>query len=247
MYNKNSIMLIIFSHWCEIKVRCFYLFVSFSFTLVVSYLYSEVIMYVCTLPFTERFEDKKFIFTSLSEGFSSCLLISINFSLIFTLVLTISMVFSFLIPGLYKKEFYVLKLGLKLSSANLLGAFLFVHFLILPSIIKFFGYFEFSRLFELSLEAKIFDYLDLISKCFFWVSLSFQLPLLIFMFLYLNVINVNSIIKKRKEFIFIFCILGALFSPPDIFTQILIALFFWVLIEMTVLSFILADEYVLLQ
>jgi len=157
------------------------------------------------------------------------------------------MVFSFLIPGLYKKEFYVLKLGLKLSSANLLGAFLFVHFLILPSIIKFFGYFEFSRLFELSLEAKIFDYLDLISKCFFWVSLSFQLPLLIFMFLYLNVINVNSIIKKRKEFIFIFCILGALFSPPDILTQILIALFFWVLIEMTVLSFILADEYVLLQ
>jgi len=239
-------MLIIFSHWREMKVRCLYLFVSFSLTLIVSYLYSEVIMYACTLPFVEKFEDKKFIFTNLLEGFSSCLLISVNFSLIFTLVLTISMVFSFLTPGLYEKEFYILRLVLKLSSVNLFGAFLFVYFLILPSVIKFFSYFEFSRLFELSLEAKIFDYLDLISKCFFWVSLSFQLPLLIFMFLYLNVISVSSVVRKRKELIVLFCILGALFSPPDMSTQILIAFLFWVLMEITLLFFILANEYVLL-
>ena len=120
-------------------------------------------------------------------------------------------------------------------------------FLILPSLVKFFGYFEFSKLFELSLEAKISDYLNLISKCFFWVSLSFQLPLLIFMFLYSNVISFTSVFRKRKEFIVFFCILGALLSPPDVWTQMLIAFLFCALTETTFLFFILTHEYVLAQ
>lgn len=245
--NESSSMLTIFGHWCEMKARCLHLLVSFGLTLIVSYLHSEVIMYACTLPFLEKFEGKKFIFTNLLEGFSSCLLISGNFSFAFTLVLAVNTVFSFLTPGLHKKEFYVLRLVLKLSGANLFGAFLFVYFLILPSLVKFFGYFEFSKLFELSLEAKISDYLNLISKCFFWVSLSFQSPLLILMFLYSNVVSLASVLTKRKEFIVFFCILGALLSPPDAWTQMLIAFSFWALTEATLLFFILTDEYVLAQ
>ena len=134
--NESSSMLTIFGHWCEMKARCFHLLVSFGLTLIVSYLHSEVIMYACTLPFLEKFEGKKFIFTNLLEGFFSCLLISGNFSFVFTLVLAVNTVFSFLTPGLHKKEFYVLRFVLKLSGANLFGAFLFAYFLILPSVVK---------------------------------------------------------------------------------------------------------------
>ena len=80
-------------------------------------------------------------------------------------------------------------------------------------------------------------------QCLFWISLVFQTPVAIFLFVYLNIINVDSLLRKRKEFIVVCFIAGALLSPPDIFTQLLIALPLWVLLEVTTLIFLVIDEY----
>ena len=236
-------MLTILNHWHELKIRVGYIILSFSVTLVVAYFYSEILVYVCVVPFIDKFEQKKFIFTNLSEAFYSCLFLSLNLSIFTSVIYTLYMIFSFLKAGLYKKEFYILKTIVIFITMSLVSSILFVYFFILPRIFSFFVNFESSKLFELTLEAKIFEYLDLVQNCLFWVSFVFQIPVLLFLLIYLNILDIELLLNRRKESTIICFIIGALLSPPDIFTQVLIALPLCVLLEVMILLFILIDEY----
>ena len=236
-------MLTILNHWYELKLRVVYVIVTFLVTFVTSYLYSDILMYIYVFPFVLKFDEKKFIFTNLGEAFSSCLSMSLNISLVVTFFFFVYSMLSFFKPGLYKTELHLLRMCSKLLIINIFLSVCFVYFIVLPGVINFFGHFESSRLFELTLEAKISDYLELVLQCLFWISLVFQTPVVIFLFVYLNVINVDSLVRKRKEFILICFVAGALLSPPDIFTQLLIALPLWILLEITIFIFIVIDEY----
>ena len=152
-------MLVIVNHWHEIRIRFFYTIFSFVCTFVVSYGFSDILMYLYVLPFLDKLNDKKFIFTNLSEAFSGCLLVSFHTAFVPTCVLFVYTLFCFLRPGLYKKELYTLKFMFRLLILCFLISAVLIYEFILPSVIGFFVNFESSRLFELTLEAKILDYL----------------------------------------------------------------------------------------
>lgn len=236
-------MLIIFNHWYEIKLRLIYIVLAFIITFMTAYLHCDILMYIYVSPLVLIFDEKKLIFTNLVEAFSSCLSISLNLSLLVSFFFFIYSMFSFFKPGLYKKELHLLKLITKLFITNLCFSICFVYSVVLPGAINFFIHFESSRLFELSLEAKISDYLELVLQCIFWTNIIFQIPVVIFLCLHLNIIDVTSLISRRKELIIVCFIAGALLSPPDVFTQLLIALPLWILLEIAILIFIVIDEY----
>ena len=243
--NKHRIqtMLTILNHWYELKVRIGYVILSFSITFMTSYVYSETLIYICVMPFMGNHEEKKFIFTNLSEAFYSCLFLSLNVSITLSMVYILYMAFSFLKSGLYRKEFYTLKMIISFISLSLIIGIYLVYLIILPRIFSFFISFESSRLFELTLEARIFEYLDLVQTCLFWISFVFQIPVVLFFLMYLKLLNLGLLIKRRKESIIICFIIGALFSPPDVFTQVLIAFPLSILLETTILLFMIIDEY----
>ena len=236
-------MLVIVNHLSEIKTRVLYLLFSFIFTFLIGYSYSDVMMFICVLPFITKFSDKRFIYTDLSEAFSSCLMISFNVSTFFTFLFFIYEVFSFLKPGLYKRELRIVKFSLQLLFVSSIVAIFFVYQLFLPGMISFFSHFESLQLFSLVLEAKIFEYLYLVLNCLLWISLLFQLPSLIFLLLYLKFIDITSILLRRKECILLCFVCGAMFSPPDILSQLLIAFPLWLFLEIIILLFMIIDRY----
>lgn len=236
-------MIAIFNHFYEAKIRAIYIIFSFIFTFFVCYLYSEILIYLLSLPLISSTFDKKFMFTNLPEVFSSCLLVSFNASLLASLVFIFWMVLCFLKPGLYKREWYALNLSLKLISFNIFASIYFVYYFVLPGIIRFFVHFEFSQFFEITLEPKIFDYLESIFEWFFWLSFIFQLPVIIFLCLYLNFFSLNFFVNLRREFVMISFVFGAFLSPPDIITQLLIALPLCIFLEITIFSFLVIHEY----
>ena len=236
-------MLVIVNHWYEIRIRFFYTIFSFVCTFVVSYGFSDILMYLYVFPFLDKLNDKKFIFTDLSEAFSSCLLVSFHTAFVPTCILFVYTLFCFLKPGLYKKELCTLKFTFRLLIFCLLVSIILIYEFILPSVIGFFVNFESSRLFELTLEAKILDYLDLILRCVFWVCIFFQVPTLLFLSIYFQLVKVETLIDKRREYIIVCFIFGAILSPPDVLTQLLIAVPLWILSEIAILCFIVLNEY----
>lgn len=238
-------MLLIFDNLYEIKLRVLYLIFSFVSNFFISYMYSETLMYICALPFIDKFDSKKFMFTNLMEAFSGCLLISLNVALFFVILLSVIFCFDFLKPGLYKREFLVLNNFFKIGSLSLFSSIVFVYFWILPSFIDFFVAFENSKLLELTFEAKIVDYLQLVFKLMLWINFVFQLPGVFFVLICLGLIEFDVLIHRRKECICLCFVIGALISPPDVFMQLLIGMPLLIFLEISILTFILIEEYVL--
>ena len=68
------------------------------------------------------------------------------------------------------------------------------------------------------------EYFDFVFTSFFLITIMFQLPSFIIILKFKNIINSQVLIKYRKYLIILSLFLGAILSPPDIFSQILFAI-----------------------
>ena len=240
-------MLLILDNLLEIKTRTLYVIFSFISSLIASYFYSDILIYVWVLPFVERVNSKKLIFTSLSEAFSSCIFVSLNVSSILSVIFLTYNAFCFVKPGLHKSEYHILRNFCKLLMVSLMSSLFFVYSFLIPLILNFFLKFEQSKLFELTLEAKIFEYLELISKLTFLLIGTLQLPMIAVFLVFTNMLNSKTLVNRRKEFLLTFFIIGALFSPPDVSIQLLIGNILFVIFESLIFGFGIVEEYDLMK
>ena len=230
-------------HWFEIKTITVYLFLCFTITFITGYIYSNTLIYCFVFSFIEKFGDKRFIFNTLGEAFSTCILISFNVAIFSTLCFCLLSLYIYIKPGLHKQESKNIKRFFCLFFINfLISFFIFLYFLF-PSVLTFFSYFESFSLFELTLEAKIFDYVGLTLNLIYLLTIVFQIPLIVPFLISMRLIRVDYLISKRKELTFIFFVLGALLSPPELLSQLFVAVPLFLLMELLLFSLILSAEY----
>jgi sec-independent protein translocase protein TatC len=225
-------MLNIQFHFFELKLRFIYLCFSFFVTFISSYLHSEILIYLYTFPFlkiqtiSSNLIQSNFIFTNLSDAFYSHIYVITSITLYFLFILLIYHIFSYLSLGLFryeKERLLHFVYGLFLYFTCLL--FFIIQFF-LPLFLKFFLSFEKIKqknLFTIRYEANLFDYIVL--NNFFIVLLIFicLIPPTLFYICQINLVS-NSFFKKHRRFFIIsFFIIGGIFSPPDVYSQLLIA------------------------
>jgi sec-independent protein translocase protein TatC len=68
------------------------------------------------------------------------------------------------------------------------------------------------------------EYVFLLLRVFFSILCVFMAPLLLFILTKLNIISLQFLIKQRKFSFIIIFLIGALLSPPDVISQILLAI-----------------------
>ena len=101
-----------------------------------------------------------------------------------------------------------------------------IYKVIIPSAWSFFLTFETTNLegfFDIRLEAKINEYLDIFLIVLLLSNIFFQLPLMLILIINLNIIAVEQLINYRKSFFLLSLILAAFCSPPDVFSQLILA------------------------
>ena len=219
-------------HFKEIKYRIIYISLSFLLTFFCGYLNITNIIYMLTLPFLKLKKlnlisnQTDFIFTNIFEAFSSYIFLSLIITVYLLLPIIIYSSFSFFKSGLIKHEKIYIAFIIKLFLVCSILSIIFTHKAFLPLILKFFLSFEElikTNLFTLKLEPKILDYLYMIINFNLGFTIIFQIPLILFLLLNQNFINLKFLEKNRKFFLITFIIVGGLFSPPDLYAQLLIA------------------------
>jgi sec-independent protein translocase protein TatC len=106
---------------------------------------------------------------------------------------------------------------------NYILSILLTYFFIFPNLLNFFLIFEKNNIFfPLHFEAKIEEFFSVMFVLFFNITLSFQIPILLYILIYNNIIDIYFIIKNRKIFYLFFLILSAFIAPPEILTQFFI-------------------------
>lgn len=70
---------------------------------------------------------------------------------------------------------------------------------------------------------------------FFNIIICFQIPIIVHIFIYYNLIDIKNILKNRKYFYLFFIFLSAFLAPPELLTQLVLFLIFSFIYEILLL------------
>lgn len=146
---------------------------------------------------------------------------------------TLWQIWSFVAPGLYKSE-KRLAVPLLLSSSLLFYAGIaFAYFLVLPSVFKFTIAFAPEGV---AVMTDIGKYLDFILTLFLAFGLAFETPVALVLLVMTGFVTPAKLASVR-EYVFVGAfVVGAIFTPPDVISQLLLAIPVYLLYEIGIIA-----------
>ena len=142
-------------------------------------------------------------------------------------------IWHFIKPGLHPKERKASRGATFSVSVLFLLGVLFGYFIIAPISVRFFATYQISdtleNLFDLS------SYIGTVTMIVFGSGLLFQLPVIVFFLTKAGIISSGLMKRYRRHAIIVILVLGAMITPPDPFSQVLIALPLMLLYQMSIL------------
>ena len=135
---------------------------------------------------------------------------------------------AFIAPGLYKHE-KSLAFPLLFSSIILfyLGM-VFAYFVVFPLM---FSFFTGIALKGVTMMTDITKYLDFVLKMFFAFGMAFEVPIATILVISTGMTTADKLAEKRPYIIVFAFVVGMLLTPPDIVSQMLLAIPMWILFE----------------
>jgi sec-independent protein translocase protein TatC len=222
------------AHLEELRKRLIRCFIAIGIGFAASYGFKEKIFHLLTQPLIAAMQtDGKMIFTGLPEAFFTYLKTSFLAGLLVASPYIIFEFWMFVSPGLYKKERFVLIPIVILSSFFFVGGALFGYFIVFPFGFKFFLGFANESIQALP---SMREYLSFASKLLLAFGLVFELPLVITGMARLGIVTVPFLKKNRKYALLIFFAGAAILTPPDVVTQVMMAVPLMLLYEISILG-----------
>ncbi|MDH4206743.1 MAG: twin-arginine translocase subunit TatC, partial [Desulfobacteraceae bacterium] len=175
----------------------------------------------------------KLIFTSLPEAFFTYLKVAFLSGIILAVPVIFYQFWMFVAPGLYDKEKRLMVPIVFLSTVFFVGGAFFGYFIVFPYGFKFFLGFASEIIRPLP---SMREYLSFASKLLLAFGLVFELPLIITFLAKLGMVSVSFLKKNRKYALLLFFIGAAILTPPDVVTQIMMALPLMVLYEISIVG-----------
>ena len=208
-------------HLEELRTRLIRCFIAVAIGSAIAYGFKEVIFSLLTQPLLDVLpKGDSIVFTGLPEAFFTYLKVSLLAGLLLASPVIIFEIWMFIAPGLYKKEKWVMAPAIVLSVAFFTGGALFGYFLVFPFGFKFFLGFASESLKALPTMR---EYLSFASKLLVAFGVAFELPIFITLLAIMGLVTPAFLRKNRKYAVVFFFVIGAILTPPDVVTQILLA------------------------
>lgn len=168
------------------------------------------------------------IVTDITATFLTPFKLTFFVAVFFAMPFILYQIWAFIAPALYRNE-RALALPIFLSSILLfyLGV-AFAYFVVFPLIFEFFTSVAPTAV---TVMPDITNHLNLVIKLFFAFGLAFEIPVATVILIVAGVISPQGLEKKRPYVIVGCFVVGMLLTPPDIFSQAMLAVPMWLLFE----------------
>lgn len=173
-------------------------------------------------------EESTMIATDVAAPFLTPFKLTLYTAIYISIPFILYQLWYFIGPALYSKEKRV-AIPILLSSIVLfyLGT-AFAYFVVFPLVFQFFTSIGPE---SVSMMTDISSYLSFVIKLFFAFGLAFEIPIATLLLIYGGFISPENLGKKRP-YVIVFCfVLGMLLTPPDVISQLLLAIPMWILFE----------------
>lgn len=232
MEKKKAEPMSFLDHLEELRFRVIKCLVSILVLTIAAYVFSDEIYSILQIPLYKAVPDIKLHYFKVTEGFTIRVKMSLLAGVILSVPVILYQIWQFLVPGLYERE---KKLVVPVVFAGtiffLLGA-LFCFFVVLPRAIIFLS----SVAFE-GLEATwmIQEYFSFMMRMILAFGVAFELPIVCFFLGQVGIIDSRLMARGRRYALVAIVLSAALITPPDIFSQVVLAVPVYLLYELSIL------------
>lgn len=223
--NKNSIS----NHLLELRSRLLKVIFLFTILSIIGIPFAAEIYTFISAPLIELLPDgSTMIATEVASPFMAPIKLVLYIALLFSMPWLFYQIWIFIAPGLYKSE-KAFTGPLMISTIILFfsGA-AFAFFVICPIIFKFFIAMAPESILVMT---DINQYLSFVFKLVFAFGIAFEIPIATILLIKSEVASKESLVKARPYLFVIFLIIGMLLTPPDIFSQLFLAIPMYILFE----------------
>lgn len=172
------------------------------------------------------------IATDITSNFMAPIRLTIFVAAFFAMPYILYQIWSFVAPGLYKKEKKI-AIPVLLSSIILFYAGVaFSYFIVLKGVLKFFILYAPQNVLPMT---DIDSYLSFALKLFMVFGLTFEIPVVTLLLILTGIVSIQSLEDKRRYIIVGCFAVAAVVTPPDGISMLMLAIPMWLLFELGLL------------
>ncbi len=207
MSDKNKDMTI-WGHLNELRKRLLYSIAALVIGVIISVIFGDFLLNFIAQPIGGL---ENLLSIQVTENISVYFRVTMLAGFIIALpIILIQMVF-FISPGLKRKERQAVYWAIPIASILFLGGAVFAYIVMLPTALPFLVQFSGPDVLP-----RWNDYVNFVTNLIFWIGLSFETPLLMFVLAKLGIIDAKGLAKQWRFALIIIAVIAAVATPtPD--------------------------------
>lgn len=224
-------------HLEELRLRLIYAIIGIAVCTVVGLILGGRIIHIIERPYTEAMEvmgeDATLQTLAPAEGLMSYFKIALITGLILSSPWVFYHLWMFVAAGLYSHEKRYVNIAMPFTAVLFICGAAFFLFAVAPLALQFFV--RINRHLGLSSHWTFPYYISFVTNLMLVFGIAFQTPIVIFLLNRTGIVSLTALCKSRKYVILGIFIAAAMATPPDVISQIALAIPLYILFELGIL------------
>ncbi len=199
----------IWEHLGELRNRLFIALISLLVTTLISFIFADRFIQILAIPMPGGLQSLLAI--EVTENISVFMKVSLLSGFILALPFILYELLAYVLPGLTDNERHWVLISIPLASLFFLIGVAFCYFVMLPAAIPFL-----TGFLGVKTTPRLSSYIGFVTNMMFWIGISFELPLLVFILAKLKIVNAKMLLRQWRVAIVVIAVVAAIVTPtPD--------------------------------
>jgi sec-independent protein translocase protein TatC len=218
------------SHLFELRTRLLHAIIAVVVVLVCLFPWAKEIYALLAAPLLRSLPPgASMIATDVTGTFLVPLKVTLMAAFVIALPYVMWQAWAFVAPGLYQHEKKLVVPVIVSSFVFFLIGMAFAYFFVFPVM---FGFFASYTPVGVQMMTDIDKYLSFVLGMFLAFGMTFEVPVIVIVLVRMRVVSLEKLRSIRSYVIVGAFVVGAIFTPPDVLSQLMLAVPLWLLYEL---------------